>query len=125
MFAGRIDDTTKGALLAGCRALVMPSREARAAAQFEGFGIAYLEAALSGRPSIGGAAGATAEVVVNGNTGLLVDPRDGVALVEAMLLLAEDPRLAAELGRRARRRAATFTWARTAEAIDELLRTLI
>ncbi len=124
VFAGHIDDATKSALLAGCRALVMPSREARAAAQFEGFGIVYLEAALSGRPSIGGAAGGAPEVVVDGDTGLLVDPQNCVALVEAMMRLADDPWLADKLGERAQRRAATFTWARAADAVDELLRRL-
>jgi len=122
VFVGQIDDATKGALLASCRALVMPSREARAAAQFEGFGIVYLEAALSGRPSIGGAAGAAPEVIVDGLTGLLVDPQNCVAVADAMMRLADDPRLADELGERARRRATTFTWAKTADVVDEVLR---
>jgi phosphatidylinositol alpha-1,6-mannosyltransferase len=125
VFAGRVDETTKTALLAGCRALVMPSREAPAAAQFEGFGITYLEAALLGRPSIGGDAGAVPEVVVDGETGLLVDPRDSVALLEAMMRLADDPHLADELGARAQARAATFTWDRTANGVDEFLRKLM
>jgi phosphatidylinositol alpha-1,6-mannosyltransferase len=124
VFAGRVDDATKGALFAGCRALVMPSREARAAAHFEGFGIVYLEAALSGRPSIAGNTGPGPEVVIDGETGLLVDPQDRVAVLEAMMRLADDVSLANKLGERARKRAAVFTWDKTADAVDRCLRGL-
>jgi phosphatidylinositol alpha-1,6-mannosyltransferase len=125
VFAGLVTEVAKGALLASCRALVMPSREAPAAAQFEGFGIAFLEAALAGRPSIGGTAGAVPEVVVAGRTGLMVDPRDSVELLEAMMRLMDEPHLADELGKRAQQRAAAFTWARTTAAVDRELRKLV
>jgi phosphatidylinositol alpha-1,6-mannosyltransferase len=124
LFVGRVDETTKGALLGGCRALVMPSREAPAAAQFEGFGIAFLEAALAGRPSIGGAAGAVPEVVIGGTTGLIVDPQNSTELLESMMRLM-DPRFADELGEHARERAVAFTWSKTTATVDRTLRELL
>jgi phosphatidylinositol alpha-1,6-mannosyltransferase len=124
VFLGHVDETTKGALLAGCRALVMPSREAPAAAQFEGFGIAFLEAALAGRPSIGGAAGAVPEVVLGGTTGLIVDPQNSAELLEAMMRLM-DSHFADELGERARERAVAFTWRKMTAAVDRALSELL
>ena len=110
-FLGQTDEATRDALFRSCRALVMISREARAAGQFEGFGLVYIEAARAGRPSIAGLAGGAPEVVVDGETGLTVDPDDIVGVVEAALRLLENPAFADELGARARLRAeAEFTW---------------
>jgi phosphatidylinositol alpha-1,6-mannosyltransferase len=105
LFAGPVHEDTKQTLLAHCLAFVMISREAPAAAQFEGFGLVYMEAALAGRPSIAGAAGAGPEVVRHMETGLVVDPRSELAAVEAGRLLLEDPALADRLGAAAERSA--------------------
>lgn len=111
VFAGRVDEETKGALLRGCRALAMVSREARAAAQFEGFGLVYVEAALAARPSLAGRAGAAPEVVAHGETGLLVEPDRPAQIADAALMLL-DGDLADRLGAEAYRRAdEASTWA--------------
>lgn len=111
VFAGRVDEDVKGALIRHCRAFAMVSREARAAAQFEGFGLVYLEAALAGRPSLAGRAGAAPEVVVDEETGLLVEPDRPAQIADATLRLLE-PTYADALGAAARERArATGTWA--------------
>jgi phosphatidylinositol alpha-1,6-mannosyltransferase len=124
--AGGASEAMKAALLHACRALVMISRQAPAAGQFEGFGIVFLEAALAGRPSLGGRSGGIPDAIVDGVTGLLVDPRDPVAIVEAALCLLEDPAYADELGARARRRAEEeFTWARSVERVDRELQALL
>lgn len=117
VFAGRVDEETKAALLHECRALIMVSREARAAAQFEGFGLVYLEAALAGRASVAARAGAAPEVVADGETGLLVQPDSPAAIADATLRLL-DPDLADRLGAEARRRArAGGTWAHARERL--------
>ena len=108
---GAVDEPTKAALLAACRAFVMVSREQRRPALFEGFGIGYIEAALAGRPALGGASGGVPDAVVDGETGLLVDPLSVPAVTAAALRLLDEPGLADALGARAQVRARRdFTW---------------
>src|SRR6187551_124877 len=71
----------------------------------EGFGLTVAEAMWKRRPVIGTRVGGIQDQIVNGDSGLLIDdPRDLGALAEAIASLAEDPKHAAELGERARRR---------------------
>jgi phosphatidylinositol alpha-1,6-mannosyltransferase len=116
IWTGRVDEAGKGALLSGARALVLLSRASAAAAQFEGFGIALVEAALAGRPAIAGNSGGIPDAVVDGETGLLVDPSDPAQFTRAARALLEDAALATRLGEAARRRAEReFTWPRAME----------
>ncbi len=116
VWTGQVDEADKGALLTGVRALVLLSRASPAAAQFEGFGIALVEAALAGRPSIAGNSGGIPDAVVDGETGLLVDPSDPAQFTRAARALLEDTALATRLGEAARRRAEReFTWPRAME----------
>jgi phosphatidyl-myo-inositol dimannoside synthase len=59
---------------------VMPSSQ-------EGFGIVYLEAAACGVKVVGGAGGGSGDAVADERIGVLVDPDDGPALVEAIARL--------------------------------------
>ena len=81
----------------------------------EGFGLPVLEAMAQGAAVVTSATTSTAEVA--GDTALLVDPLDVDAIAGALQRLLDEPDLAARLGAAARARAATFTWARTAEAM--------
>jgi glycosyltransferase involved in cell wall biosynthesis len=94
------------ALYAGAAAFCFPSLG-------EGFGMPVLEAMAQGAPVITSAGTATEEVA--GDAALLVDPLDHAAIGAALARVLDDPGLAADLGRRGRARAATFTWDRTAE----------
>lgn len=73
----------------------------------EGFGLVYIEAAAAGLPVVGTRGGAIDEVVVDGETGLLVDPDDDIALADALIRLLEDKGLAETLGEAGKRRART------------------
>jgi phosphatidylinositol alpha-1,6-mannosyltransferase len=97
-FLGAVDDV--GAFYRSCDLFVMPSREEEG--EVEGFGIAFIEASASGKPVIGGRSGGVAEAVIDGETGLLVDPHDADALAEAIVALLADPVRAAALGERGR-----------------------
>jgi glycosyltransferase involved in cell wall biosynthesis len=68
---------------------------------YEGLGITgtLREAMALGRPVIAAAAGGNPELVVDGESGLLVPPRDPAATAAAVRRLLEAPDLARELGR--------------------------
>jgi glycosyltransferase involved in cell wall biosynthesis len=77
----------------------------------EGFGLAAAEAMAFGRPVVAAAGGALLELVTDGETGLLVPPRDAAALRAAVERLLADPTLRERLGRAARDRARErFGW---------------
>ena len=77
----------------------------------EGFGLAAAEAMAFGRPVVAAAGGGLLELVTDGETGLLVPPRDARALRAAVLRLLQDSEVRARLGETARERArARFGW---------------
>jgi glycosyltransferase involved in cell wall biosynthesis len=87
---------------------VMPSK-------LEPFGMAFIEAAAAGVPSIGTTVGGAADLIGQ-DGGLVVDPASEDALVEAMISLC-DPERASRMGAAARGRSGLFTWHAVAERI--------
>ena len=71
----------------------------------EGMSNALLEAMAAGLPVVATDVGGNAEVVVAGQTGLIVPPRDPGALAEAIRVLIEDPERARAMGAAGRARA--------------------
>lgn len=71
---------------------------------FETFGLTVLEAGLFGKPCLVPNRGGPTEIVVDGETGYLVNPRDLNCLSEKMKHLIENPALRHEMGKRARQR---------------------
>ncbi|GAA1420974.1 glycosyltransferase family 4 protein [Agrococcus citreus] len=123
-FLGSVTDAEKEAWLQQADAFVMPARYPRGEVAGEGFAIVYLEAAAWGVPSIAGNVGGPREAVVDGVTGLLVDPESVEQVVDAIIELGTKPGVARELGRQARARAeAAFTWPRVAAQLEAILRT--
>jgi len=81
----------------------------------ECFGLSFLEAMAFGVPCIGTRIEAIPEIVADGETGLLVPPRDPGALAEAMAALAADPARARRMGAAGRARVqARWGWPRAA-----------
>jgi glycosyltransferase involved in cell wall biosynthesis len=77
----------------------------------EGFGVVCAEAMAHGRPVVAGATGGLLDLVVDGETGLLVPPGDVAALRAALERLLSDAELRARLGAAARERARTqLSW---------------
>ncbi|MDF2696727.1 MAG: hypothetical protein K0S65_5110, partial [Labilithrix sp.] len=70
----------------------------------EGFGVALIEAAASGLPSIATRTGGVPEAVVHGETGLLVAPGDAAEAACAIERVLDDAGLARRLGDRGRKR---------------------
>lgn len=71
----------------------------------EGFGTVIIESAASGIPSIGTNIHGLIDSIVDGKTGLLVDPGDIKSLSESMFKLASNQELRIKMGRAARSRA--------------------
>ena len=65
-----------------------------------------LEAMALGRPVVGTRFGGTPEVVEEGRTGFIVDPRDAEATARALTSLLADPEAADRMGRAGRERIA-------------------
>lgn len=83
----------------------------------EGFGVACLEAMAHGRPVVATDVGGLRDLVVDGETGLVVPPRDPAALRVALQLLLGDPDLRRKLGAAGRERAGShFSWEAVTDA---------
>jgi glycosyltransferase involved in cell wall biosynthesis len=87
----------------------------------EGFGLAFVEAAFHGIPSIGTQVGGIPMAINNGETGILVQPRSPAAVAQAIKLLHDTPTLCYRLGEAAQNRAnSELTEARMAERYAHL-----
>ena len=95
VFAGIRRDVP--ALMAASDACVMSSL-------WEGLGLVFLEAMATGLPVLATRVSAVPEVVVDGETGVLVPPSDVEALAQAMLRLAADREACLRMGARGRER---------------------
>jgi glycosyltransferase involved in cell wall biosynthesis len=111
-FLGRVSDEELVALYRGALAYLD-------ATLYEGFGFQPLEAMACGAPVV--ASSATSSPEVAGDAALLVDPRNADALAAAVVRMLEEPGLAEDLRQKGFKRARTFTWARTADALLELV----
>jgi len=90
-FPGMLSHGEVYQLLEDSTILVMPSLE-------EAFGVVALEASVCGRPVITSDVGGTSEVVINGQTGVLVPPGDVSALAKAIVKLARDRQRCEQMG---------------------------
>ena len=125
-FVGAISDVDRPLYYALCDLFVMPSRQIgpiRARGRLwrptsngikpdvEGFGLVFLEAALFGKPSIGGRSGGIPEAILDGATGALVDPNDPGAFARVAVQFLHDDALRYELGQNAKARVLhEFRW---------------
>lgn len=98
IFAGPRNDIPK--VLAATDIMVLPSHE-------EGFSNVILEGMAAGLPLIVTNVGGNLEAVINGESGLVVPPRDPGELAKAILLLLSQPDYAKQLGQAARKRVET------------------
>jgi glycosyltransferase involved in cell wall biosynthesis len=112
-FHGAVSDVERDRLLDRSWLMLAPSIR-------EGWGIAIMEAAARGVPTIAYAsAGGVRESIVDGTTGVLVDDLEG--LVKRTEELLCDAELRDYLGARARDRAAEFSWMSTGDAVALLV----
>lgn len=92
-----LDGTQLEALFQLASIVIMPSR-------YESFGLVTVEAMAHARPVVAFDASATREIVINNETGRLIEPFDAPAMADALKELIEDPERARKLGANARAR---------------------
>ncbi len=115
-FLGEVENLS--AIRAETNAELMCSR-------MEPFGRTTVEAMLAGLPVVGADAGGTAEIIVNGKTGLLYPAGNVEALAECLNRLRTNPETAEKMGRAGRERALQcFTAAQTVFGVMEVLHEL-
>ena len=90
------------ALIAGMDCFVLPSIN-------EGMGRVLVMAMALGKPIVATRVGGVAELLGNGEAGVLVPPRDPPALADAVITLLHDPTRASVLAEAGRRRAPRYT----------------
>ncbi|MFC1554814.1 glycosyltransferase family 4 protein [candidate division KSB1 bacterium] len=115
---GRISDEEKKTFLSECYFLVMPSR-------FEGWGISAVEAAACGKAVIGTKISGLSDAVVDGKTGILVDPDDPETLAKAIDKLLLDNILREEMGSSGKEWAGNFRWKKIAEKQENFYRRIV
>jgi phosphatidyl-myo-inositol dimannoside synthase len=120
-FMGALSDEERNRWLRRTHVLAMPSRLPAGDFAGEGFGIVYLEAAAYGKPVVAGNVAGALDAVADGETGLLVDPTDHVAVAEAVCELLLDPELAHRLGAAGAVRASGFRWQAICARIEAVL----
>lgn len=106
-----------GLYLDRARTFCLPSRS-------EPFGIAILEAGAYRLPVVASCVGGVPEIIIDGESGILVAPEEVDALAAALLRVLGDADLARKLGENLHRRVAgEFTWGRAYEGYRALLGT--
>jgi glycosyltransferase involved in cell wall biosynthesis len=114
-FLGRIEPEKMPALINRCTVTMIPSRYR------EPFAMIAVEAAQMARPVVATRFGGLTETVVDGETGILVEPENSSALCKATAFLLASPERAAAMGRRGRARALdVFSLDKCADAYDAL-----
>jgi glycosyltransferase involved in cell wall biosynthesis len=112
-FHGHVDDVTKHTVVQRCWVHLLPSAK-------EGWGLAVIEAAQHGVPTIGyRSSGGLTDSVVDGVTGVLVDSYD--EMVDRFEQLLTDRVLRDELGAKAAARSREFSWPQSASAMRTVL----
>ncbi|HEY8156414.1 MAG TPA: glycosyltransferase family 4 protein, partial [Myxococcota bacterium] len=120
VFAGRVPDVRP--FYHACDVFVMASTPHGAGGKAgEGFGMAYVEAGACGKPAVASASGGGGEIVVDAETGCVVDPEDPAALAAAIAALRANPERARALGEKARERVLRFDWQHGVAALERVL----
>jgi phosphatidyl-myo-inositol dimannoside synthase len=122
IFTGSVAAVQLEQLLAAADLLCVPSVWG-SRGEFEGFGLVYLEAGLYGVPSLATSVGGIPDAVIDGETGLLVQPEDPMALATALERLHGDSSLRTRLAAGARAHAQASSWEKVARETYAELRT--
>ncbi len=117
VWLGFRDDVAE--ILRMCDVFALPSAD-------EPFGRAIIEAMAVAKPVVATCSGGVPEIVLDGETGLLVDPGDDAGLAEALISLLTDRGRAREMGQRGQARAhSQFDVRRVARMVQDVYESVI
>jgi len=103
---------------------VMPSKTVDI--DYESFGIVYLEANACGKPVIAGRSGGIEDAVMDGVTGVLVNPDSVEEIASSLIRLLNDVELSYTLGTNGRQRVVQeFNWVTVGRKIDSIMNDVI
>ena len=117
-FLKDIPNDFKNALVARSNVFVMPSIIHKKSV--EGFGIAYIEAAQYGIPSLGGKDGGASDAINHDKTGLICDGNNLDDIYSSLNSMIENKRYL-EFGKKAKEYVSKFTWEKTLEKYKKIL----
>nr|MBN2278432.1 glycosyltransferase family 4 protein [candidate division Zixibacteria bacterium] len=118
-FVGFVDNNELHRLLSEHDIMVMPSLS-------ESFGVAALEAGAAGKPTVATAIGGIPEVVIDGETGILVPTNDIERLGRAIIKLASDADLRNKMGMAGRAFVEkNYDWERSLDLMTDLYEKMI
>ena len=118
MFFKEISNDLKNSLLAKSNIFIMPSIIYKKSV--EGFGIAYIEAAQYGIPSIGGVDGGASDAIENKKTGLICDGNNLDAVYSSIYSMIENKKYL-EYGKAAKENSLKFKWNKIIEEYKKIL----
>ena len=120
-FVGQVGAAERSALLSFCDAVVIPSR-VMADGRTEGTPVVCLEALAAGCVLVASRVGGLADVIVDGENGLLFEPGNHRMLREKLMRALEDETLRQTLSENARRTAAAYDWSRIGTRFSIIIR---
>ncbi len=118
MFFKDISNDLKNALIAKSNIFVMPSIIHKTSV--EGFGIAYVEAAQYGIPSLGGKDGGASDAIIHDKTGLICDGNNLDEIYSSLNSMIKDKKYL-ELGKNAKGCVSKFQWKNILEEYKKIL----
>jgi len=118
MFFKNISNELKNSLLAKSNIFVMPSIIYKKSV--EGFGIAYIEAAQYGVPSIGGVDGGAADAIAHEKTGLICDGNNLDEIYSSINSMLENKKYL-EYGKAAKENSIKFNWDEIIKKYNKIL----
>ena len=118
MFFSDISNELKNALVAKSNIFIMPSIIHKKSV--EGFGIAYVEAAQYGLPSLGGKDGGAADAIEHEKTGLICDGNELDEVYSSINSMLENKKYL-EFGKNAKDRVSKFYWSNIIENYKKIL----
>lgn len=121
IFTGFVDDDTLIEYYKSSDVVVLPSTTIQ-----EGFGMVLIEGNACGKPVIGTKVGGIKYVIKDGETGLLVPPKNPEALAEAIIKLLQDEDMAKKMGKNGRILVEEkYTWDKVAKMTEKVYEELI
>jgi phosphatidylinositol alpha-1,6-mannosyltransferase len=118
MFFKDISNDLKNSLVSKSNIFVMPSIIYKKSV--EGFGIAYVEAAQYGLPSLGGKDGGAADAIEHEKTGLICDGNELDEVYSSINLMLQNNKFQ-EYGKTAKESSAKFKWSTIIEEYKKIL----